>query len=202
MKASAMQRLALLAAAMPLLVLYGWVGWQALHPRVSDEYRLTYIEGALQHWPGPDGLAYRVGERLPLSGQPLHLGEAWGGPKRIGWWHIRKPAKVYVKLRETVSGKVTFEAEVPAAEVPVDDVAAPVRVRLFVNSRLADSVAYAPAAHDRALTWHYDGALLRVGLNIFTLDLPKTEPRTVLCVRSLVPARSVADRPSHAEPVG
>lgn len=197
-----MRRLALLAAAMPLLVLYGWVGWRALHPRVSDEYRLTYIEGALQHWPGPDGLAYRIGERLPLSGQPLHLGEAWGSPRKIGWWHIRKPAKVYVKLREIASGKLTFEAEVPAARGPMHDVAAPVSVRLFVNGRLAGSMEYAPAARDRTLAWRYDGAMLRVGLNIFTLDLPKTEPRTVLRVRSLAPARPAIDRLSRAEPAG
>lgn len=197
-----MRRLALLAAAMPLLVLYGWVGWRALHPRVSDEYRLTYIEGALQHWPGPDGLAYHIGERLPLSGQPLHLGEAWGSPRKIGWWHIRKPAKVYVKLHETAGGKLTFEAEVPAAQGPMHDVAAPVSVRLFVNGRLADSVEYAPAARDRTLAWRYDGAMLRVGLNIFTLDLPKTEPRTVLRVRSLVLARPATDRLSRAEPAG
>ena len=186
-----MRRLALLAIATPLLVLYGWVGWQALHPRVSDEYRLAYIQGALQHWPGQDGLAYRIGDRLPLSGRPLHLGEEWGSPRRIGWWHIRKPAKVYVTLRETVGGKVAFEAEVPAAEGPVDNVAA-LSIGLFVNGRLADSVEYAPAAYDRVLVWRYDGAMLRTGLNVFTLDLPKTKPRTVLRVRSLVPVRPAA----------
>ena len=189
-----MARLASLAIAVPLLVLYGWVGWLAAHPRVSDEYRLFYIQRALQHWPTPGGLAYRVGDRLPLAGRPRHLGEEWGSPRRVGWWHIRKPSPVYVELREAVAGKVVFEAEVVAAPEVADAPAAmrsgaAVHIGLFANGTLAASVAYAPAAHDQTLAWRYDGSLLQVGLNILTLDLPKTTPPTVLRVRSLVPVR-------------
>lgn len=184
---------ALLAAA-PLVVLYGWVGWQAAHPRVSDEHRLFYIQGALQQWPGPDGLVYRLGDRLLLSENQRHLGEEWGSPRKIGWWHARKPSPVYLKLREVVRGEVVFEAEVVAASAPMHDVA-PVSVELFVNGTPTSSVAYTPSPRDQLLAWRYDGSLLNVGMNILTLDVPRTNPRTVLRVKSLVlrPAISVAD---------
>lgn len=190
---SPITRLALPAIAAPLLALYGWVGWQALHPRVSDEYRLFYIDRALQHWPGRDGLEYRLGDRLLLAESPRHLGEEWGSPRRVGWWHTRKPARVYVDLGETVAGEALFEAEVVAAPRPLPSGAA-MPIRLFVNGTLAASVEYAPAARDQMLVWRYDGDLLRIGLNVLTVDLPKTTPRTVLRVRSLVPVRPVRHR--------
>lgn len=185
--------LVLLSAA-PLVVLYGWVGWQAAHPRVSDEYRLFYIQGALQQWPGPDGLAYRIGDRLLLAENPRHLGEEWGSPRRIGWWHASKRSPVYLKLREVVRGEVVFEAEVVAESVPMHD-DSPVSVKLFVNGTPTTSVAYAPAPRDQLLVWRHDGSLLHVGLNVLTLDVPQTHPRTVLRVKSLAlrPATSMAD---------
>lgn len=188
---------ALLAAA-PLVVLYGWVGWQAAHPRVSDEHRLFYIQGVLQQWPGPDGLVYRLGDRLLLSENPRHLGEEWGSPRKIGWWHASKPSPVYLKLREVVRGEVVFEAQVVAASAPLHDVA-PVPVGLFVNGAPTTSVAYTPASRDQLLAWRYDGSLLNVGMNILTLDVPRTNPRTVLRVKSLVlrPAISVAQLPEQ-----
>ena len=183
-----MTRLVLPVVAAPLLAFYGWVGWQALHPRVGIEYRLFYIDRALQHWPGRDGLEYRLGDRLLLAENPRHLGEEWGSPRRVGWWHMRKPARVYVDLRETVAGDAYFEAEVVAAPEPTRGSAA-VPVRLFVNGTSATCVEYAPVARDRVLVWRYDGALLQIGLNVLTVDLPKTVPRTVLRIRSLVPVR-------------
>lgn len=182
------RRLLLAAAALPLLALYGWVGWTALHPRVSDEYRLFYIEGALQHWPGPEGLEYDVGDRLLLTENPRHLGEEWGSPRRTGWWHFRKSSPVYVHLHDAVEGQALFEAELVAAPDPIP-VSSALPIQLFVNGTPAAIVEYVPVAHDRTFAWRYRGDLLKIGLNTFTLHLPKTTPPTVVRVESLVPVR-------------
>ena len=125
-------------------------------------------------------------------------GEEWGSPRKIGWWHARKPSPVYLKLREVVREEVVFEAQVVAASAPLHDVA-PVSVGLFVNGTLTTSAAYTPAPRDQLLAWRYDGSLLKVGMNILTLDVPKTNPRTVLRVKSLVlrPAITVAQLPEQ-----
>lgn len=182
------RRLLLTVIALPLLALYGWVGWTALHPRVSDEYRLFYIEGALQHWPGPGGLEYDVGDRLLLTENPRHLGEEWGSARRIGWWHFRKPAPVYVRLHDVVEGQALFVAKLVAAPEPVP-VSSAVPIQLFVNGVPAASLEYVPAAHHRTFAWRYDGDLLKIGLNTFTLHLPKSTPSIVVRVESLVLVR-------------
>lgn len=137
---------------------------------MSDEYRLFYIGGALQHWPGPGGLEYDVGDRLLLTENPRHLGEEWGSPRRTCWWHFRKSAPVYVHLHDAVEGQALFEAVLVATSDPIP-VSSALPIQLFVNGTPATIVEYVPAAHDRLGA--IAGDLLKIGLNTFTCTCPR-----------------------------
>lgn len=87
-----------------LILVYLLILWRGMHPTVSDEYRLYYIEKELIDWPGDGGLMYTLGDEL-LFGVEIEqpsksVGHGWSAREERGIWTIGGEAVLYLDLSD------------------------------------------------------------------------------------------------------
>lgn len=77
-----------------------------MHPSVSEEYRLYYIEKELIDWPGDGGLVYTLGEELLFGAeneQPSKsVGSGWSAREERGIWTMGREAVLYLDFSDAV----------------------------------------------------------------------------------------------------
>lgn len=74
-----------------LIVIYNIV-----HPKVSEVYKLYYIDRKLKHWSGEDGLIYKKGTLLSYKTiKPYLSANGWSDAENGFRWSNGKSAKLY-----------------------------------------------------------------------------------------------------------
>ncbi len=81
-----------------LVSFYSYVFYLALHPKVSIEYDLYYIQKKLRYWSNGSGLDYQRGHKVVFSDNVSYVSRAgWSYPEKFGTWSDGDVAELFVK---------------------------------------------------------------------------------------------------------
>ena len=81
-----------------LVSFYSYVFYLALHPKVSAEYDLYYIQKKLRHWSNGSGLDYQRGHKVVFSDNVSYVSRAgWSYPEKFGTWSDGDVAELFIK---------------------------------------------------------------------------------------------------------
>jgi len=104
-----------------LAAFYLYVGWLTLHPRVSDEYRLYYIEQWLKYLPnnelttGYGSLDVGFGETVDFSRPVPFLSRHWSALRPWGVWSRGAEGGLVLRLEDGDYERVEIELQVRLA---------------------------------------------------------------------------------------
>ncbi|GFN32799.1 hypothetical protein [Paenibacillus xylaniclasticus] len=100
------------------LVLFCWyVGilYFAVHPNVSEAYRLYYISHELKHWKGNQGIIVLSNEKIPFDSiqdnRVAYLGKGWSSPEDWGIWMEGREANLYMQLSSRPDGPIEMQLQ-------------------------------------------------------------------------------------------
>ena len=89
-----------------LIFFYLVILWKGIHPAVSEEYHLYYIEKELIDWPGDGGLMYTLGDELCYGIEIEHpsasVGRGWSAREERGIWTMVGEAVLYLDFSEAI----------------------------------------------------------------------------------------------------
>lgn len=158
---------------------YAWIAFVAFQPKVSEVYRLYYIDQVLQDWPAETGLRYEPGETITLLNNWAHLGAGWRNPSNHGLWSANRPVSLFLDIQQPLkTSHARFSAVIDFLATDTDD--RPITLSLQVNGHTAQSVAYQPSQEPTEIAFTILSAHLKQGINELKIILPENSRKTVL----------------------